>query len=155
MGYFRRISGSPSQKLWWPFLSFVLFGIVFFGYRALGHHDSATVQRTSVGTIIQCEIRGRGHDNYCHYTFSVDDQQYRGVNIAEPDAGFGQNVTVYYDRRDPRVSSLEDFSERTRKDLRLVYILGVVFVLTVTFLLSTRAPDRKKVDELPGQQKTR
>jgi hypothetical protein len=53
MGIFRAISGSPSQKSWWPFLSFALFGIVFFGYRAAVHRDSATVQQTSLGTITE------------------------------------------------------------------------------------------------------
>ena len=141
MGFFRTISGSPSQKSWWPFLSFVLACIVFFGYRAAVDHDSATVQQTSLGTISQCEIRGRGHENYCHYTFPVGDQQYMGVNKAEPDAGFGQTVTVFYDSRDPSVSALEDFSEQSRKDLRFVYILLVVLVITVAFVLWDRAPD--------------
>lgn len=147
MGFFRTISGSPSQQSWWPFLSFVLCGIVLFGYRAAVHHDSATVQQTSLGTIIQCEIRGRGHDNYCHYTFPVGDQQFMGVNRAEPDVGFGQTVTVYYDSRDPSVSALEDFSEQSRKDLRFVSIFLVVLVFTVAFVLWDRAPDRKTSDE--------
>lgn len=128
-------------------MSFVLCGIVLFGYRAAVHHDSATVQQTSLGTIIQCEIRGRGHDNYCHYTFPVGDQQFMGVNRAEPDVGFGQTVTVYYDSRDPSVSALEDFSEQSRKDLRFVSIFLVVLVFTVAFVLWDRAPDRKTSDE--------
>lgn len=129
-------------------MSFVLFVIVFFAYSAAVHHNSATVQQTSLGTIAQCEIRGRGHEKYCHYTFPVGDQQYMGVNRAEADAGFGQTVTVYYDGRDPSVSALEDFSEQSRKDLRFVYILLVVLVVTVAFVLWDRAPDRKTSDEL-------
>jgi hypothetical protein len=155
MGFFRTISGSPSQKSWWPFLSFVLFGILFFGDRAAVHHDSATVQQTSPGTITQCEIRGRGHENYCHYTFPVGDQQFMGVNKAEPYAGFGQTVTVYYDSRNPSVSALEDFSEQSRKDFRFVCILLAVLVATVAFVLWNRAPDRKTSDEpSTGKQNT-
>jgi len=70
-----------------------------------------------------------------------------GVNRAEPDVGFGQTVTVYYDSRDPSVSALEDFSEQSRKDLRFVSIFLVVLVFTVAFVLWDRAPDRKTSDE--------
>jgi len=150
MGFFRTISGSPSQKSWWPFLSFVMLCIVFFGYRAASDHDSATRQRTSSGTTTQCEIRGRGNENYCHYTFPVGDQQYIGVNRAEPEVVANQMVTVYYDSRDPSVSALEDFSEHSRKDLRFVYALLAVLVLTVAFVLWNRAPYRKTSNELPA-----
>lgn len=137
-------------------MSVVLFGIVLFGYSAAVHHDSTIAQRASPGTITQCEIRGRGNENYCHYTFPVGDQQYTGVGKAESDVGFGQTVTVYYDSRDPSVSALEDFSELSRKDLRLVYILLVVLVVTVTFVLWDRAPDRETSDELTtGKQNQR
>lgn len=136
-------------------MSFVLFCIVFFGYRAAVHRDSSTVQRTSFGTISQCEIRGRGHENYCHYTFPVGDQQYEGVNKAESDAGFGQTVTVYYDSRDPSVSALEHFSEQSRKDLRFVYIFLGVLVVTIAFVLWNRAPDRKTSDELTTGRQNR
>lgn len=148
MSFFRTFSGSPTQKSWWPFLSFVLFGIALFGYRAAVHHDSTSVQQTSSGTVTECEIRGRGHDNYCHYTFAVDDQQYVSVSRAEPDVVLGQTVTVYYDRRDPSISALEDFSEQTRKDLRFVYSLLFVLVVTVAFVLWDRAPDRKTQERL-------
>lgn len=134
---------------------FVLFGIVFFGYRAAVHHDLATAQQTSLGTIIQCEIRGRGHENYCHYTFPAGDQQYMGVNEAAGDVGFGQTVTVYYDSRDPSVSALEDFSEQSREDFHFACILLVVLVVAVAFVLWNRAPDRKASDELTtGKQNT-
>jgi hypothetical protein len=156
MGFFRTISGSPSQKSWWPFLSFVLFGIAFYGSSAAVDHESARRQQTSSGTIAQCEIRGRGHENYCHYTFSVGDEEYTGVNKAEANLGFGQTVTVYYDSQDASVSALEDFSEQSRKDIRFVYILLCVLVATVAFVLWNRAPYRKTSDELvPEEQDPR
>jgi hypothetical protein len=155
MDFFRAISGSSSQKSWWPFLSFVMFGIAFFGYRAALHHDSATMQQTALGTITQCEFRGRGHENYCHYIFPVGEQQFMGVNKAEPDASSGQSVTVYYDSRYPSDSALEDFSGQSRKDLRFVCVLLVVLVGTVAFVLWDRAPDRKTSDEpTTGKQNT-
>jgi hypothetical protein len=148
MGFFRTISGSPTQKSWWPFLSFVLLAIVYFGYSAAVHHESATVQQTSTGTITQCEIRGRGHDNYCRYTFAIGDQQYLGVRKAKEGVGFNQTVTVYYDSQDPSTSALEDFSEQSREDLSFVYILLVVLVVTIAFVLWDRAPYRKTSEEL-------
>lgn len=148
MGFFRMISGSPSQKSWWPFFSIMLFCIIIFGYQTAVHHDSSTTQKTSLGTVAQCETRGRSHDNYCHYTFLVGDQEYAGVSKAEPDVEFGQTVTVYYDSRDPSLSALEDFSEQTRTDLRFLYVLLVVLVVTLTFVLWGRASDRKTSDGL-------
>lgn len=136
-------------------MSFVMCGIIFFGYLAATHHDSATRQQTSLGTIGQCEFRGRGHDNYCHYTFPIGDQQYAGVNKAEPDAGFGQMVTVYYDSQDPSVNALEDFFEQSRKDLRFVCVLLAVLIFAIAFVLWDRAPDRRTLDKLTGKQNTK
>jgi hypothetical protein len=156
MGFFRTISGTPPQKSWWPFLSFVTLGIVLLGCVAAADYDLATRQQTSFGTATQCETRGRGHENYCDYTFPVGDRQYSGVSRADPEVVFGQTVTVYYDSRDPSVSALEDFSERCRQDLRFVYVLLVVLVLTISFVLWNRAPDRKTSNELiTGKQNSR
>lgn len=78
-----------------------------------------------------------------------------GVNKVEPDAAFGQTMTVYYDRRDPSVSALEDFSEQSRKDLRFVYSFLAVLVVTVAFVVWDRAPYRNS-DELDhGKQDPR
>ena len=110
---FQSISGSSSKdgrKSLWPFFSLLLFCIVFFGYRAAVENDSASRQKASLGTIGQCEERGRGHENYCDYTFTVGDDQYTTVNKAARGVGLGQTVTVYYDSQDPHVSALEDFS---------------------------------------------
>ena len=142
VNFIRRISGAPSQRSLWPFLSVLLFGISFFGYRAAVDNNSASRQKASFGTISQCEERGRGHENYCHYTFPVGDEQYAGVNRAESNAEFGQTVTVYYDGGDPSVSALEDFSEQSHKDVRFVYILLLVLVASVAFVLWDRAPGR-------------
>jgi hypothetical protein len=116
--------------------------MIFFGYRAAVQNNSASRQQTSSGTIGQCEQRGRGRENYCHYTFPVGDEQYAGVGIAEQGAEFGQTAMVYYDSQDPRVSALEDFSKQTRKSMRFVYFLLLTLAATVAFILWDRAPNR-------------
>ncbi len=148
MNFFNRVSGprsrndGNSRRPLWPLVSFLLFCIVFFGYRAAVENDSASRQQTSFGTIVQCEQRGRGYENYCHYRFPVGDEQYAGVSKAEQGAGFGQTAMVYYDSQDPRVSALEDFSEQSRKSMRFVYFLVLMLVATVAFILWDRAPHR-------------
>jgi hypothetical protein len=82
----------------------LLFCIIFVGYRAAVENDSARRQQTSFGTIVQCEQRGRGNENYCQYTFSVGDEQYAGVSTAEQGLRFGQTAMVYYDSQDPERS---------------------------------------------------
>ena len=126
----------------WPLISLLVFCIFFFGHRAAVEHDSATRQQTCFGTIVQCEQRGRGHENYCHYTYPLGNEQYVGVSIAEQGAEFGQTTTVYYDSQDPQVSALEDFSEQSRKSMRFVYFALLALAATVAFVLWNRAPHR-------------
>jgi hypothetical protein len=137
-----RLSGSSRNggRTWWPFIVFSLFCIVFLGYRAATEKDAASRQKTSSGTIGQCEERGRSNQNYCDYTFLVDDEQYTGVNKAHSGVLFGQTVTVYYDSQDPRINALEDFSEQSRHDLRFACILGLVLTAVVALALWGRAP---------------
>lgn len=153
MNFFQRVFGPRSRndgtsgRPLWPPVVFMLFCIVFFGYSAAVENDSASRQQTSFGKIAQCEQRGRGHENYCQYTFPVGDEEYTSVNKAEPDAGFGQTVVVYYDTRDPQVNALEDFSEQSRKHVRFVYILLLALAATVAFILWDRAPHRETSDK--------
>jgi hypothetical protein len=98
-----RNDGRSRRPLWQP-VSLLLLVIVLFGYRAAVENDSASRQETSFGTIAQCEHRGRGNENFCHYTFPVGDEQYTGVSKAEPGVGFGQKVTVYYNSQNPNVN---------------------------------------------------
>lgn len=137
-----RLSGSSRNggRSWWPFILWSLFFVVFLSYRAAIERDYASREKTSFGTIGQCEDRGRGNENYCDYTFSAGDEEYTEASKAEAGVGFGQTVTVYYDGRDPRVSSLEDFSERSRYDLRFACILGFVLPAVIAIVLWGRAP---------------
>ena len=137
-----RVSEPRSRRPLWPLLFLLPFCIILFGYRAAVENDSASRQQTSFGTIAQCEQRGRGHENYCHYTFPVGDEYYEGVSEAEQGLRFGQVVLVYYDTQAPRVSSLENFSEQSRKDMHSVYFLLLTFAATVAFILWDRAPHR-------------
>lgn len=137
-----RLSGSSRNggRSWWPFILWSLFCIVFFSYRGVLEREYASRQKTSFGTIGQCEDRGRGNKNYCDYTFSVGDEEYTETSKAATGVGFGQTVTVYYDSQDPQVSSLEDFSERSRNDLLFACILGFMLPAVVAIGLWGRAP---------------
>jgi hypothetical protein len=145
---FNRVSGprsrndGKSRRPLWPLVSFLLFGVIFFGYRAAVENDSARRQQTSFGTIVQCEQRGRGNENYCHYTFPVGDEQYAGVSKAGQGVGFGQTAMVYYDSQNPQVSALEDFSEQSRRSIRFAYFFLLTLAATVAFILWDRAPHR-------------
>jgi hypothetical protein len=121
--------------------------MIFFGYRAAVENDSASRQKMGFGTIGQCEERGRGHENYCDYTFSVGDERYTAVNKAEKGLEIGQTVPVYYDSQDPQVSALEDFSEQSRHDIDFVFILGLLLPAVVAFVLWDRAPSRETSDQ--------
>ena len=142
MNILRRLSGSSrnGRKSLWPFISLSLSCIIYLSYRAAVENDLASRQKTSFGTIGQCEERGRGHENYCDYTFSVGDERYTAVNKAERGLGIGQTVPVYYDSQDPQVSALEDFSEQSRHNIVSVFILGLLLTAGVAFVLWDRAP---------------
>lgn len=135
-------NGGKSRRTLWPLVSLLLFCIVLFGSRAAVENDSASRQQTSFGTIAQCEHRGRGNKNYCHYTFPVGDEQYVGVSKAGESVGFGQTAMVYYDSQNPRVSALEDFSEQSRESMRFVYFFLLTLAGAVAFMLWDRAPRR-------------
>jgi hypothetical protein len=107
--------------------------IVYFGHLAIVENDTAKRQQTSFGTADQCERRGRGNENWCHYTFAVGDDWYRGVSETYPEVTFGQTVEVYYDRQNPQMNALEDFSDKSRKDERFVYMLLLVLAAAGTF----------------------
>jgi hypothetical protein len=127
---------------------YFLSAALFLAFRATGEKDTASRQQTSFGIIAQCERRGRGGvDNYCHYTFPVEDEQYIGVGQAANGLQFGQTVVVYYDRTDPGVSALEDFSEQSRKNMRFVYIFLLALAATVAFIIRNGAPSREPSDE--------
>ena len=144
-----RLSGSSRNggRSWWPFILWSLFFAVFLSYRAAIERDYASREKTSFGTIGQCEDRGRGNENYCDYTFSVANEQYTAVSKAERGVDFGQTVTVDYDGQNPQVSALEDFSEQSRHDLRFVYILGSVLAAVVALVLWGRAPAGEASDK--------
>jgi len=125
----------------------LLFCIVFIGFRAANQNDAANRQQTSFGIVGQCERRGRGNENYCHYTFPVGDEQYTGVSQAAPELEFGQTVVVYYDRQDPGVNALEDFAEQSRKSRHFVYIFLLVLVGVVAFTVWDKAPYRATPDD--------
>jgi hypothetical protein len=60
---------------------------------------------------------------------------------------FGQTVVVYYDSQNPRVNGLEDFSGKSRKDERFVYILLLVLAATGTIMIWNEEPEGGSSDE--------
>jgi hypothetical protein len=148
VNFFNSVSGprsrndGKSRRPLWPLVPFLLLPIVFFGRRAVVEKDSASRQRTSFGTLLECNQRGRGNENYCHYMFYVGDERYTGVSEAEQGAAFGQTAIVYYDSQEPRVSALEDFSERSRTSMRFLYFFVVTLAVTSALILWDRSPRR-------------
>jgi len=143
-----RVTGDgKSRRSLWPLVSVLLFCTIFFGYLSAVERDSVRRQQTSLGTISQCEERGRGHENYCHYTFSVGDEQYESVGRGSRGLGFGQIVTVYYDGRDPHVNALQEFSEQRRENQRKAYVLLIALVAVLAFVLWDRAPYQTTSDK--------
>jgi hypothetical protein len=153
MNFFHRAFASRSKngdKSWhplWKPVPLLVFLVLFFGFRAVNQKDVASNQRTSFGIIGQCEQSLRGHQNYCHYTFPVGDEQYTGVNQADSELGFGQTVVVYYDYQNPGVNALEDFTEQCRKSRRFVYIFLLVLAAVVTFIFWDGAATRETSDK--------
>ena len=153
MNFFHRAFASRSKttgKSWyrqWAPVPFLVFGVIFFGYRAANQNDAASKQQTSFATISQCEHRGRGNENYCHYSFQVGDDWYRGISQAASETELGQTVVVYYDSQNPRINALEDFAEQSRKSMQFFYVSLIVFAAVVAFILWDRAPYRETSDE--------
>jgi hypothetical protein len=122
VNFFNSVSGprsrndGKSRRPLWPLVPFLLLPIVFFGRRAVVEKDSASRQRTSFGTLLECNQRGRGNENYCHYMFYVGEE--------------------------PRVSALEDFSERSRTSMRFLYFFVVTLAVTSALILWDRSPRR-------------
>jgi hypothetical protein len=139
-------AGKPRSRLW-GFVVFTIACILFYGHRAIVENDTAKRQQTSFGTTDQCERRGKGYENWCHYSFAVGDLWYRGVSQTYPEVTFGQTVEVHYDSQNPRMNALEDFSGKSRKDERFVYILLLVLAATGTIMIWNEEPGGGSSDE--------
>ena len=152
MNFFQRAFAPRStddRKPWsslWPLL-FLLWWPGYFGFRAANQNDVASRQQTSFGAIGECGRRGKGNENYCHYSFPVGDEVYRGVSQAAPELEIGQTVVVYYDSQDPRSNALEDFSEKSRETQRFFDISVLVLAAIVIFILWYGPPRRETPDE--------
>jgi hypothetical protein len=129
-----------NNRSWGPVWLFFFLGTVWFGHRAIVEKSTASRQQTSFGTIGFCGERGRGHDTYCSYLFPVGDDHYRGSSRGEREYGFGRTVEVYFDSKDPRVNSLEDFSKQSWLDTRLAGLFVLLFLITFVFVIWDRTP---------------
>ena len=66
-----------------------------------------------------------------------------------PEVNFGQIVVVYYDAANPRMNSLVDFSVKSRKHARFVYIFLLVLAAGGSFILWNEGT-RVALDERTG-----
>jgi hypothetical protein len=128
------------RSLWLAF--FLLLGVFLTASRAARENDAASMQRTSFGTITDCERSGRSGYS-CSYVFAVDGEQYTGKSRSDSYHLFGQTVVVYYDFQDLTMTALEDFSGKARRDWNFVYLLLSIIVALVAFVLYSKATGRK------------
>jgi len=138
--------GKPGSRLW-GFVLVAIGCIVFYGHLAIVENDTAKRQQTTFGTTNDCESRGRGNENWCHYTFAVGDDWYKGVSETYPEVTFGQTVQVYYDSQNPGMNALEDYSGRSRKDEHFVYIFLLVLAAAGTVILWNEGPKGTSPDQ--------
>jgi hypothetical protein len=54
---------------------------------------------------------------------------------------------VYYDSQNPAMNALEDFSEKSRKDRNVAYMLLFVVAALVAFILYAKATYRDESDQ--------
>jgi len=120
----------------------LLVGVFLSASRATRENDAASRQRTSFGTITDCERSGRSGYS-CKYVFPVDGEQYMGDSREGSYRLLGQTVVVYYDSQDPTVTALEDFSGKARRDWNFVYVLLLMIAAVVVFVIYSKAADRK------------
>src|ERR1700761_4466918 len=93
----RRALETRNGRSWVPAWVFLIAVAAFFAHRAAVENDSAGRQRTSFGVISGCQEHGRGHIEYCSYSFAVGDEHYSGRSKAEEQFYFGSRVTVYFE----------------------------------------------------------
>jgi hypothetical protein len=113
-------SSAPSSKsgwtswnsLWYAIL--LLFLLFHFASHAMSENDEASMQRTSFGTITDCERSGRS-GYFCKYVFPVDGEEYTGGDRVDSYRMFGQIVMVYYVSQEPSVNALEEFSQKSHR----------------------------------------
>jgi hypothetical protein len=120
----------------------LLVCVFVFASRATTENDAASRQETSFGTIADCERSGRGGYS-CHYVISVDGEQYASHSQEDSYHLLGQTVVVYYDSQNPRMTALEDFSGKAKKDWNFVYVFLLMIAALVGFVLYSKATDRK------------
>ncbi len=119
-----------------------LVGFLIFASQAATENDAACRQRTSFGTISDCERSGRS-GYHCSYVFPVDGEPYTGDSASDSYRLLGHTVVVYYDSQKLTMISLEDFAVKSRKDRNIAYIFLLMTVALVAFVLYSKVKDRE------------
>jgi hypothetical protein len=99
------------------------------------------MQRTSFGTITDCERSGRS-GYFCKYVFPVDGEEYKGGDRVDSYRMFGQIVMVYYVSQEPSVSALEEFSQKSHRDRNNAYFFLLMIATLPGFILYSKAKYR-------------
>jgi hypothetical protein len=136
------------NSLWYAIL--LLFLVFRFGSDAMSENDAASMQRTSFGTITDCERSGRSGYS-CKYVFPVDGEEYTGLDHVSFYRMFGQTVMVYYVFQEPTMSALEDFSQKSHRDRNTAYFFLLMLVALPSFILYSRAKYRKDFQQRTTQ----
>jgi hypothetical protein len=127
-----------------------IVGLIVFVPRAAREKEAAANQQTSSGVITNCNHSGKG--NSCHYIFPTDSGWYKGAAAnANADAKYGDTTLVYYDSKDPRINSLQDFSEMSHRDKDVEYILlASLCAITAFFVYSLATAASSGQDSMSG-----
>jgi Protein of unknown function (DUF3592) len=142
----------PSHRPLWRMLIIVaplIIGVTFSTYAWYADRVVARREQTTSGTIIAHEPAN--HNRY-GYTFSVNNQTYRGWQVPRNDEQFaiGQVVTVHYDPLDPNNSALVDFEELSYRASATVPLLVAVILFLVLFMLERRRVVRGSTSSIPS-----
>jgi uncharacterized membrane protein YhaH (DUF805 family) len=134
------------RKSWHPLWSAVLvllFVIFILAFQVAQENKAASLQETSFGIISDCDHSARG-GYHCHYTFRVGEKQYAGVSSSTDYLYYGTTTVIYYDSQNPDMNSLEDFSIKSRKDRRAIYIFMLIVVTCFAIILYSKSTYREE-----------
>lgn len=123
----------------WSYLLVVLpwlVALVLFTGFALADKAIAAREQTTTGTIIAHDPSN--HDSY-QYGYVVAGRSFRAWQVPHRDTWqIGTQVVVFYDPRNPEVSSLIDFAERSADDAGPIPLLVLGIVGFVAFIFCRR-----------------
>ena len=142
---------NTSRHPLWVVVSFLMVCVIFLGHRAVVENNSATRQKTSFGTIAQCEYPRTWKYKLAvttHFQLAMSNTRVSTkLNQMRDSATFWWFITT---SQDPNVSALEEFSDQSRKDKRFVCILLLMLASNaLPFAFGTGRPTRVLMTKRP------